>query len=71
MFFSFLWYVDVGGMGEVLGPLVGVFCGVLLIILIIWLVFYKKKVKKYDEEETPNEIRYDQREKSLAIMSTP
>lgn len=50
--------VDVRGMGVVAGAVVGVSFGVLLIILIIWLVFRKKDNKKYEEEETPNEIRY-------------
>ena len=50
--------VDVRGMGVVAGAVVGVSFGVLLIILIIWLVFRKKENKKYEEEETPNEIRY-------------
>lgn len=49
--------VDVRGMGVVAGAVVGVSFGVLLIILIIWLVFRKKEMKKYEEEETPNEIR--------------
>lgn len=40
------------------GAVVGVSFGVLLIILIIWLVFRKKEMKKYEEEETPNEIRW-------------
>lgn len=39
------------------GAVVGVSFGVLLIILIVWLVFRKKEMKKYEEEETPNEIR--------------
>ncbi|XP_033973156.1 CXADR-like membrane protein [Trematomus bernacchii] len=49
----------VRGMGVVAGAVVGVSFGVLLIILIIWLVFRKKENKKYEEEETPNEIRED------------
>ncbi|XP_037605490.1 CXADR-like membrane protein [Sebastes umbrosus] len=49
----------VRGMGVVAGAVVGVSFGVLLIILIIWLVFRKKEMKKYEEEETPNEIRED------------
>lgn len=48
---------DVRGMGVMAGAVVGVSFGVLLIILIIWLVFRKKEMKKYEEEETPNEIR--------------
>lgn len=50
--------VDVRGVGVVAGAVVGVSFGVLFIILIIWLVFRKKEMKKYEEEETPNEIRY-------------
>lgn len=49
---------DVRGMGVMAGAVVGVSFGVLLIILIIWLVFRKKEMQKYEEEETPNEIRY-------------
>ncbi|XP_026143720.1 CXADR-like membrane protein [Carassius auratus] len=49
----------VRGMGVVAGAVVGVLFGVLLLILIIWLVFRKKEKKKYEEEETPNEIRED------------
>lgn len=48
---------DVRGMGVMAGAVVGVSFGVLLIILIIWLVFCKKEMQKYEEEETPNEIR--------------
>uniref|UniRef100_A0AAQ5XUD8 Ig-like domain-containing protein n=1 Tax=Amphiprion ocellaris TaxID=80972 RepID=A0AAQ5XUD8_AMPOC len=49
----------VRGMGVVAGTVVGVSFGVLLVILIIWLVLRKKEMKKYEEEETPNEIRED------------
>ncbi|KAM6945956.1 CXADR-like membrane protein [Aplochiton taeniatus] len=49
----------VKGIGRVAGAIVGVAFGVLIIILIIWLVFRKKEKKKYEEEETPNEIRED------------
>lgn len=42
----------------VAGAVVGVSFGVFLIILIIWLVCRNKEMKKYEEEETPNEIRY-------------
>ncbi|KAM9847013.1 CXADR-like membrane protein [Aulostomus maculatus] len=49
----------VRGMGVVAGAVVGVSFGVFLIILIVWLVFRKKEMKKYEEEETPNEIRED------------
>lgn len=45
-------------MGVMAGAVVGVSFGILLIILIIWLVFRKKEMKKYEEEETPNEIRW-------------
>ncbi|KAG7279244.1 hypothetical protein CRUP_010860, partial [Coryphaenoides rupestris] len=51
--------LDVRGMGVVAGAVVGVSFGVLLIILIVWLVCRKKEMKKYEEEETPNEIRED------------
>lgn len=44
--------------GKIAGAMVGVSLGVLIVILIIWLVFRKKEKKKYEEEETPNEIRY-------------
>ncbi|XP_055003771.1 CXADR-like membrane protein isoform X2 [Boleophthalmus pectinirostris] len=46
-------------LGTVAGIVVGTFLGVLIVILIIWLVFRKKEKKKYEEEETPNEIRED------------
>ncbi|XP_060780101.1 CXADR-like membrane protein [Neoarius graeffei] len=49
----------VRGIGVVAGAVVGVSFGVLIIILIIWLVFRKKEKKRYEEEETPNEIRED------------
>ncbi|XP_062870583.1 CXADR-like membrane protein [Trichomycterus rosablanca] len=49
----------VRGMGVVAGAVVGVSLGVLLLILIVWLVFRKKEKKRYEEEETPNEIRED------------
>ncbi|KAM6931523.1 CXADR-like membrane protein [Lycodopsis pacificus] len=45
--------------GMVAGAVVGISLGVLIVILIIWLVFRKKEKKKYEEEETPNEIRED------------
>lgn len=45
-------------MGVMAGAAVGVSLGVLLLVLIVWLVFRKKDKKKYEEEETPNEIRY-------------
>lgn len=44
-------------MGVVAGAVVGVSLGVLLLILIVWLVFRKKEKKRYEEDETPNEIR--------------
>ncbi|KAJ8368896.1 hypothetical protein SKAU_G00089240 [Synaphobranchus kaupii] len=49
----------VRGIGMVAGAMVCVSFGVLLIILITWLVFRKKEKKKYEEDETPNEIRED------------
>ncbi|XP_060911723.1 CXADR-like membrane protein [Labrus mixtus] len=58
----------VRGMGVVAGAVVGVSFGVLLIILIIWLVFRKKEMKKYEEEETPNEIREDAEAPKAKLM---
>uniref|UniRef100_A0A3B4WJK2 Ig-like domain-containing protein n=1 Tax=Seriola lalandi dorsalis TaxID=1841481 RepID=A0A3B4WJK2_SERLL len=55
---SFL-FTDVRDVGMVAGAVVGISLGVLIVILIIWLVFRKKEKKKYEEEETPNEIRED------------
>lgn len=55
--FSFL-FTDVRDVGMVAGAVVGISLGVLIVILIIWLVFRKKEKKKYEEEETPNEIRF-------------
>ncbi|KAL0973300.1 hypothetical protein UPYG_G00201630 [Umbra pygmaea] len=57
----------VRGMGVLAGAVVGVSFGVLLIILIIWLVF-RKKEKKYEEEETPNEIREDAEAPKAKLM---
>lgn len=54
---SFL-FTDVRSVGKVAGAVVGISLGVLIVILIIWLVFRKKEKKKYEEEETPNEIRF-------------
>uniref|UniRef100_H3D2F3 Ig-like domain-containing protein n=1 Tax=Tetraodon nigroviridis TaxID=99883 RepID=H3D2F3_TETNG len=50
---------DVREVGMVAGVVVGISLAVLIVILIIWLVFRKKEKKKYEEEETPNEIRED------------
>lgn len=50
-------FTDVRDVGMVAGAVVGISLGVLIVILIIWLVFRKKEKKKYEEEETPNEIR--------------
>ncbi|XP_071317581.1 CXADR-like membrane protein isoform X4 [Trachinotus anak] len=58
----------VRGMGVVAGAVVGVSFGVLLIILIIWLVCRKKEMKKYEEEETPNEIREDAEAPKATLM---
>lgn len=52
---------DVREVGMVAGVVVGISLAVLIVILIIWLVFRKKEKKKYEEEETPNEIRYSRR----------
>lgn len=51
-------FTDVRDMGKVAGAVVGISLGVLVVILIIWLVFRTKEKKKYEEEETPNEIRF-------------
>lgn len=48
---------DVREVGMVAGVVVGISLAVLIVVLIIWLVFRKKEKKKYEEEETPNEIR--------------
>lgn len=55
---SSLLSTDVRDVGMVAGAVVGISLGVLIVILIIWLVFRKKEKKKYEEEETPNEIRF-------------
>ena len=52
-------FTDVRDVGMVAGAVVGISLGVLIVILIIWLVFRKKEKKKYEEEETPNEIRFN------------
>ncbi|XP_061683347.1 CXADR-like membrane protein isoform X1 [Syngnathoides biaculeatus] len=46
-------------MGKMAGAVVGISLGVLIVILTVWLVFRTKEKKKYEEEETPNEIRED------------
>lgn len=51
--------MDVGDVEMVAGIVVGISLGVIIVVLIIWLVFRKKEKKKYEEEETPNEIRED------------
>ncbi|RXM94082.1 CXADR-like membrane protein [Acipenser ruthenus] len=47
----------VRGVGVVAGAVVGVVFGVLCIVLVVWLILHKKEKRKYEEEETPNEIR--------------
>lgn len=47
---------DVGKIAA--GVVVGLLLGV-IVILSIWLAFRKREKKKYEEEETPNEIRED------------
>uniref|UniRef100_A0A3Q3WC91 Ig-like domain-containing protein n=1 Tax=Mola mola TaxID=94237 RepID=A0A3Q3WC91_MOLML len=47
---------DVRDVGKVAGAVVGISLGVLIVIFIIWIVFRKKEKKKYEEDETPNEI---------------
>lgn len=49
----------VRGIGVLAGALVGISIPTLFIALIVWLVCRKKEKKKYEEEETPNEIRED------------
>ncbi|XP_070839165.1 CXADR-like membrane protein [Chaetodon trifascialis] len=56
------------GIGVVAGAVVGVSFGVLIIVLIIWLVFHKKGMKKYEDEETPNEIREDAEAPKAKLM---
>ncbi|KAM9385597.1 CXADR-like membrane protein [Pholidichthys leucotaenia] len=56
------------GMGVLAGAVVGVSFGILLIIFIIWLVFRQKEMKKYEEEETPNEIREDAEAPKAKLM---
>lgn len=55
--FPFSPSTDVREVGMVAGVVVGISLAVLIVVLIIWLVFRKKEKKKYEEEETPNEIR--------------
>lgn len=50
-----------------LAALGGVLLSVLIILLIIWLVRWKRQKKKYEEEETPNEIRYEQKQPSSRV----
>lgn len=50
-------FTDVREVGMVAGVVVGISLAILIVVLIIWLVFRKKEKKKYEEEETPNEIR--------------
>lgn len=57
LFAPFVPSADVREVGMVAGVVVGISLAVLIVILIIWLVFRKKEKKKYEEEETPNEIR--------------
>ncbi|KAM8854348.1 CXADR-like membrane protein [Synchiropus picturatus] len=48
--------------GEIVGAVVGFTATVVVLSLLTWLVrliFRKKEKKKYEEEETPNEIRED------------
>lgn len=50
---------DRNNVGTIAGIAGGTFLSVSIIISIIWLVFQTKEKKKYEEEETPNEIRED------------
>ncbi|XP_078387984.1 CXADR-like membrane protein isoform X1 [Cetorhinus maximus] len=45
--------------GIIAGAVIGVIVGLLLIFLIVWFTLYRKEKHKYEEEETPNEIRED------------
>ncbi|XP_078054985.1 CXADR-like membrane protein isoform X1 [Mustelus asterias] len=45
--------------GIIAGAVIGVIIGLLLIFLIVWFTIYRKEKHKYEEEETPNEIRED------------
>ncbi|XP_041865347.1 CXADR-like membrane protein [Melanotaenia boesemani] len=58
----------VRGMSVVAGAVVAVSSGVLLIILTIWMVIRKKEIEKYEEEETPNEIREDAEAPKAKLM---
>ncbi|KAM6907584.1 CXADR-like membrane protein [Xenentodon cancila] len=57
-----------GVIGKVLGAIVGVSSGVFLIFFVIWLVFHKTFMEKYEEEETPNEIREDAEAPKAKLM---
>ncbi|MGH0176605.1 UNVERIFIED_CONTAM: hypothetical protein FKN15_073190, partial [Acipenser sinensis] len=58
----------VRGVGVVAGAVVGVVFGVLCIVLVIWLILRKKEKRKYEEEETPNEIREDAEAPKAKLM---
>ncbi|XP_041098364.1 CXADR-like membrane protein, partial [Polyodon spathula] len=58
----------VRGVGVVAGIVVGVVFGVLCVLLIVWLVLRKKEKRKYEEEETPNEIREDAEAPKAKLM---
>uniref|UniRef100_A0A8D2LGP5 CXADR like membrane protein n=1 Tax=Varanus komodoensis TaxID=61221 RepID=A0A8D2LGP5_VARKO len=46
-------------LGVVAGAACGVLGGLKLVFLAVWLMLKRKEKKKYEEEETPNEIRED------------
>lgn len=50
---------DVRDVSVLAGVVVAVSFGVFLIILIVWLVIRKKEKRKYEEDDTANEIRED------------
>lgn len=54
-------FTDVKNVGKLAGILVGISLSVLSVVIIIWLVLRTKEKKKYEEEETPNEIRFAHR----------
>ncbi|XP_020375742.1 CXADR-like membrane protein [Rhincodon typus] len=50
---------------------IGVIVGLLLIFLIIWFTLYLKGKHKYEEEETPNEIREDAEAPKAKLINSP
>ncbi|KAG2470104.1 CLMP protein, partial [Polypterus senegalus] len=66
--FFFSVFLDVRGVGVIVGAVVGVGFGVFLMVLIIWLIVRKKEKKKYEEEDIPNEIREDAEAPKAKLM---